>query len=102
MTVSTLMWVATDRCPTLPLRVRISPSCTIRSYVDWLSSAFDPIFFLHHTNVDRLLSLWSALNPGVWVTRGEATGGTWTILPDAPVDKNTGNTSVVKKMLSTY
>ncbi|KAJ6568747.1 tyrosinase [Mycena capillaripes] len=52
-------------------------------------AAFDPIFFLHHCNVDRLLSLWSALNPGVWVTRGEATGGTWTIAPDATVDKNT-------------
>ncbi|KAJ7775767.1 tyrosinase [Mycena maculata] len=52
-------------------------------------AAFDPIFFLHHSNVDRLLSLWSALNPGVWVTPGEATGGTWTIPPDAPVDKNT-------------
>ncbi|KAJ6592568.1 tyrosinase [Mycena capillaripes] len=52
-------------------------------------AAFDPIFFLHHCNVDRLLSLWSALNPGVWVSRGEATGGTWTIAPDTPVDKNT-------------
>ncbi|KAJ7480969.1 common central domain of tyrosinase-domain-containing protein, partial [Mycena latifolia] len=55
-------------------------------------AAFDPIFFLHHGNVDRLLALWSALNPGVWVTSGEATGGTWTIRPDATVDKNTGKT----------
>ncbi|KAJ7088141.1 photo-regulated tyrosinase [Mycena epipterygia] len=52
-------------------------------------AAFDPIFFLHHCNVDRMLSLWSALNPGVWVTPGEATGGTWTIPPDAQVDKTT-------------
>ncbi|KAJ7495027.1 tyrosinase [Mycena latifolia] len=52
-------------------------------------AAFDPIFFLHHGNVDRLLALWSALNPGVWVTSGEATGGTWAIRPDATVDKNT-------------
>ncbi|KAJ6619317.1 photo-regulated tyrosinase [Mycena sp. CBHHK59/15] len=52
-------------------------------------AAFDPIFFLHHCNVDRLLSLWSALNSGVWVTPGKATGGTWTIIPDAPVDKDT-------------
>ncbi|KAF7358752.1 Tyrosinase [Mycena sanguinolenta] len=51
-------------------------------------AAFDPIFFLHHANVDRLLSLWSALNPGVWVTPGEATGGTFTITPDSNVDKN--------------
>ncbi|KAJ7711400.1 tyrosinase [Mycena metata] len=52
-------------------------------------AAFDPIFFLHHCNVDRMLSLWSALNPGVWVTPGEATGGTWTIPPDTRVDKTT-------------
>ncbi|KAJ7339997.1 tyrosinase [Mycena albidolilacea] len=50
-------------------------------------AAFDPIFFLHHANVDRLVSLWSALNPGVWVTPGEATGGTWTLPEDTPVDK---------------
>ncbi|KAJ7611568.1 tyrosinase, partial [Mycena polygramma] len=55
-------------------------------------AAFDPIFFLHHCNVDRMLSLWSALNPGVWVSPGEATGGTWTISPDATVDENTNLT----------
>ncbi|KAJ7269098.1 tyrosinase [Mycena rebaudengoi] len=52
-------------------------------------AAFDPIFFLHHCNVDRLLSLWSALNPGVWVSPGDANSGTFTIKPDAPVDENT-------------
>lgn len=31
-------------------------------------SAFDPIFFFHHANVDHLLSLWSAINPGEWVS----------------------------------
>ncbi|KAJ7674241.1 tyrosinase [Mycena rosella] len=55
-------------------------------------AAFDPIFFLHHCNVDRMLSLWAALNPGVWVTPGEATGGTWTIEPDANVNKNSNLT----------
>ncbi|KAJ6505752.1 tyrosinase [Mycena vitilis] len=52
-------------------------------------AAFDPIFFLHHSNVDRILSLWSALNPGVWVSPGKATGGTWTIAPNAAVDNET-------------
>ncbi|KAJ7501098.1 tyrosinase [Mycena galericulata] len=55
-------------------------------------AGFDPIFFLHHCNVDRLLSLWSALNPGVWVTPGEATGGTWTIPPDSTVNRQTNLT----------
>jgi len=31
-------------------------------------AAFDPIFYLHHTNVDRLFSLWAAINPGVGVS----------------------------------
>lgn len=52
-------------------------------------AAFDPIFFLHHTNVDRLLSLWSALNSNVWVTKSTQEDGTFTIPPDAPVDVNT-------------
>lgn len=30
-------------------------------------SSFDPIFFLHHTNVDRLIAIWQALNPSSWV-----------------------------------
>jgi tyrosinase len=30
-------------------------------------SSFDPIFWLHHCQVDRLMSLWHALNPGKWV-----------------------------------
>ncbi|KAI0297681.1 tyrosinase [Russula brevipes] len=52
-------------------------------------AGFDPIFFLHHCNVDRLLSLWSALHPGVWVTRGEAELGTFTIPSNATIDVNT-------------
>ncbi|KAI0322394.1 tyrosinase [Amylostereum chailletii] len=55
-------------------------------------AGFDPIFFLHHANVDRMLSLWSALNPDVWVSSGPAEGGTWTIPPDATVDANTNLT----------
>jgi tyrosinase len=52
----------------------------------------DPIFFLHHCNVDRLLSLWSALNPGIWVSRGPAEGGTFTISGNDTVDNNTNLT----------
>ncbi|KAF9531510.1 tyrosinase [Crepidotus variabilis] len=52
-------------------------------------AAFDPIFFLHHTNVDRLTSLWSALNPGVWVSKGDSEDGTFTMGPEIPVDVNT-------------
>lgn len=30
-------------------------------------SAFDPLFFLHHCMIDRLLALWQALYPNSWV-----------------------------------
>ncbi|KDR79498.1 hypothetical protein GALMADRAFT_208846 [Galerina marginata CBS 339.88] len=52
-------------------------------------AAFDPIFFLHHCNVDRMLSLWSALNIGVWVSPGDSEDGSFTLPPEAPVDKTT-------------
>jgi len=53
-------------------------------------AAFDPIFYLHHCNVDRLLSLWAALNPGIWVTTGKFDHrGSFNILPNAEVNANT-------------
>ncbi|KAI0297678.1 photo-regulated tyrosinase [Russula brevipes] len=52
-------------------------------------AGFDPIFFLHHCNVDRMISLWAAVNPGVWVKPGPAEGGTFTISGDAQIDTNT-------------
>ncbi|KAI0288602.1 tyrosinase [Russula brevipes] len=52
-------------------------------------AGFDPIFFLHHCNVDRMLSLWSALHPGVWVTSGPAKDGTFTIPSTATIGINT-------------
>ncbi|KAF8990391.1 tyrosinase [Cyathus striatus] len=52
-------------------------------------AGFDPIFFLHHANVDRLLSLWAALNPSVWVSKGDSESGTFTIPADVPVDLTT-------------
>ncbi|RDI89614.1 hypothetical protein Vi05172_g503 [Venturia inaequalis] len=30
-------------------------------------SAFDPIFFIHHAQIDRLWAMWSAINPGSYV-----------------------------------
>jgi hypothetical protein len=36
-----------------------------------------------------MLSLWAAINPGVWVSKGPAEGGTFTITGNASVDANT-------------
>ncbi|KAI3401584.1 hypothetical protein diail_10185 [Diaporthe ilicicola] len=30
-------------------------------------SAFDPLFFLHHCNVDRIFALWQVFHPDAWV-----------------------------------
>ncbi|TVY48584.1 Polyphenol oxidase [Lachnellula occidentalis] len=43
-------------------------------------AAFDPIFWLHHTNVDRLIALWQAANPTKFLTPLQDPG-TFTILP---------------------
>ena len=50
---------------------------------------FDPIFYMHHANVDRLLSLWAALYPGVWVTEDKEVDGTFDIPSNTVVDGNT-------------
>ncbi|KJA16020.1 hypothetical protein HYPSUDRAFT_148428 [Hypholoma sublateritium FD-334 SS-4] len=52
-------------------------------------AAFDPIFFLHHANVDRMISLWSALHPGVWVAPGDSADGTATIAENTLIDTKT-------------
>ncbi|PIL22742.1 hypothetical protein GSI_15435 [Ganoderma sinense ZZ0214-1] len=52
-------------------------------------AGFDPIFYMHHANVDRQLSLWAALHPGVWVTEDKEVSGTFALPDDAPVDGNT-------------
>ncbi|KZV72071.1 Di-copper centre-containing protein [Peniophora sp. CONT] len=52
-------------------------------------AAFDPIFWLHHTNVDRMLSLWSAVNPGLWVTEGSSALGTYSIEKNITVGATT-------------
>ena len=45
-------------------------------------SAFDPVFFLHHANVDRLFAIWQAIYPNSWVPDTIAQAGTATIIPN--------------------
>jgi len=40
-------------------------------------SAFDPIFWLHHTNIDRITALWQAIWPNSWVTNQRSTRETF-------------------------
>ncbi|KAF4944169.1 hypothetical protein FGADI_12882 [Fusarium gaditjirri] len=35
-------------------------------------AAFDPIFWLHHVQIDRLLAIWQCLNPKSWFDNGQS------------------------------
>ncbi|PVF92484.1 Di-copper centre-containing protein [Serendipita vermifera] len=44
-------------------------------------AAFDPVFWLHHANVDRLFALWQALHPDLFVAPRLNFEGTFTTRP---------------------
>lgn len=46
-------------------------------------SAFDPIFALHHCNIDRIIALWQSLYPSTWVRPAPQGGGTRTMPPQS-------------------
>ncbi|EKM78930.1 hypothetical protein AGABI1DRAFT_114468 [Agaricus bisporus var. burnettii JB137-S8] len=60
----------------------------IRGHMTHALFAFDPIFWLHHSNVDRHLSLWQALYPGVWVTQGPEREGSMGFAPGTELNKD--------------
>lgn len=37
-----------------------------------------------------MISLWSAINPGVWIANGDSQDGSFTLPPEIPVDATTG------------
>lgn len=43
------------------------------------TAAFDPVFWLHHCNVDRLFALWQGIYPNSYGGSQVAPGSTWTI-----------------------
>ncbi|KAH7330221.1 hypothetical protein BKA65DRAFT_404823 [Rhexocercosporidium sp. MPI-PUGE-AT-0058] len=46
-------------------------------------SAFDPIFWLHHANVDRLFALYQAINPNSYLTPQIEQSGTYALTPNS-------------------
>ncbi|KAF2435742.1 Di-copper centre-containing protein [Tothia fuscella] len=52
-------------------------------------SAYDPLFFLHHTNIDRIFSIWSAINPKSYVVPQKNSGGTYAQAPGSVEDIHT-------------
>jgi len=42
-------------------------------------ASFDPIFWLHHANVDRIFAMWQTMNPNAYGGSQTAVDSTWTI-----------------------
>ncbi|KAJ5784169.1 uncharacterized protein N7518_009846 [Penicillium psychrosexuale] len=54
-------------------------------------ASFDPLFFLHHCNIDRLFAIWQALNPDKWMDNIHGDNATIrdSFGKEHPVDENT-------------
>ncbi|KAL2145943.1 hypothetical protein VTI28DRAFT_5817 [Corynascus sepedonium] len=70
--------------------IQPSPQPGHMAYLEW--SAFDPIFFLHHCMVDRILALWQAIHPNSWVSSSQAPLDTYTIRRGQPINSSTALT----------
>ncbi|CAG8709016.1 7080_t:CDS:2, partial [Gigaspora rosea] len=53
------------------------------------TAAFDPIFFFHHVNIDRLFALWQEVFPNSWVSQNIDALGTYTEEMNAAINENT-------------
>ncbi|KAF1986411.1 Di-copper centre-containing protein [Aulographum hederae CBS 113979] len=51
-------------------------------------AGFDPLFWLHHCNVDRQFALWQAINPTAEFTTVTELTGSWTFPANTVVDKD--------------
>ncbi|KAH8884511.1 Di-copper centre-containing protein [Thozetella sp. PMI_491] len=60
------------------------------SYIPF--SAFDPIFFLHHANVDRIFAMWQVLYPNSWILPTPAAMSSYTTSRGEEQDSNTALT----------
>ena len=56
------------------------------------TAAFDPIFWLHHCNVDRLFAMWQTMYPGSYSGSQAAPHATWTIAQGSTQDVNSALT----------
>ncbi|KAJ6261721.1 Tyrosinase [Drechslerella dactyloides] len=52
-------------------------------------AAFDPIFWLHHTNIDRLFAIWQEVNPTGYNFSSTSSFGTFTMDSETPESLDT-------------
>jgi tyrosinase len=55
-------------------------------------AAFDPVFWLHHCNVDRIAAIWQRIYPDTYVTPYAQAQSTWTIPAGSIQDANSNLT----------
>ena len=65
-------------------------------------SAFDPVFFLHHANVDRLFAMWQALFPDSWISPSKAIVNSFTTSAGDVQDSKTALTPFYAKPDGTF
>lgn len=68
-----------------------------RGHMSWPQmAAFDPIFYLHHANVDRIFAMWQALNPNSYI---QATNNTYGSYYEVAGFFDSGTTSIAPHCL---
>lgn len=75
------------------------PSSTVNAggHMYYLATAaFDPVFWLHHCNTDRLFALWQTLHPAKYGATQNAPHNTWTIAAGSTQNKNSPLTPFTK------
>ncbi|KAF0384961.1 Di-copper centre-containing protein [Gigaspora margarita] len=55
-------------------------------------TGFDPLFFFHHCNVDRMFALWQGVFPNSWIPESVGINGTYTDVLYSKVNENTALT----------
>jgi tyrosinase len=65
-------------------------------------ASFDPIFWLHHVNVDRLFALWQTINPNSYGGGQFAPHSTWTIGQGSYQDENSNLTPFYRNFAGQY
>nr|POF16546.1 tyrosinase [Quercus suber] len=79
-------------------------SSTVTSgHMTFLSLAsFDPIFWLHHMNVDRLFAMWQTINPNSYGASQVAPHNTWTIKSGSTQNADSPLTPFHKDTVGTF
>ncbi|EFX05338.1 tyrosinase precursor [Grosmannia clavigera kw1407] len=75
----------------------------LQGHMSWIPfSSFDPIFFLHHSMVDRAFALWQILYPDSWIKPTAATSNSFTTSTGQIQDSKTALTPFYSSTNGTF